>query len=333
MVNDTMTARIDGNRRNSTFRACRRTAAAYVGIVVVLSACGGTRATSNWQGGSEEDLEASLAEVVEGFRGNVGVYVRHLDTGETAALRADDLFPTASMIKVPLLISTFDAIESHTLAYRDELVYRDSLLYPGVDLLGSFRDGEKIELSKVILLMTSLSDNTAALWLQSLSGGGAAANEWLAANGFSNTRVNSRTPGRQTDWEAYGWGQTTPREMAELLVRIRHGRAVSRAADETMYRMLTKNYWNDRALASIPPWIQAASKNGAVDAARSEVVLVNAPHGDYVFCVATNDQIDQSWDADNEGFALIRRISRVLWNHFEPESSWVPASQGAGSYR
>jgi len=33
---------------------------------------------------------------------------------------------------------------------------------------------------------------------------------------------------------------------------------------------------------------------GAVDESRSEVVLLNAPHGDYVFCVINKNQQDTS---------------------------------------
>ena len=277
-------------------------------------------------------LQARLEALVDGFHGDVGVYVRHLPTGRYAALHADTLFPTASLIKVPILVKTFDAIEQGRLAYHQRLVYRDSLRYPGEDLLGGFRDGEEITLSKVVLLMITMSDNTAALWLQHLCGTGVAINDWLAGHGFVHTRMNSRTPGREKDWERYGWGQTTPHEMAELLVRIRRGRAVSAAADEEMYRTLTRIYWNDEALSQLPPTVQAASKQGAVEAARSEVVLVNAPHGDYVFAVLTNHQADTRWTPDNEGYMLIRDVSRLLWHTFEPDADWQPA-EGAEKYR
>ncbi len=107
--------------------------------------------------------------------------------------------------------------------------------------------------------------------------------------------------------------------MAELLMMIREGTAVSREASEEMYRALTRIYWNDEALSQIPPYVQAASKQGAVSASRSEVVLVNAPHGDYVFCLITNNQEDTSWEDDNAGYVLLREVSRLLWKYFEPD--------------
>ena len=106
---------------------------------------------------------------------------------------------------------------------------------------------------------------------------------------------------------------------------IREGTAVSRSASEEMYRVLTRSYWNDESLSELPPWVQAASKQGAVSDSRSEAVLVNAPHGDYVFTVITNHQEDTGWDYDNEGFVLLRNVSRMLWEYFEPESAWHAA--------
>jgi beta-lactamase class A len=266
---------------------------------------------------ADSSLQAKLDAAVEGFRGDAGVYVRHLGTGEEASINADTLFPTASMVKVPILVATFDRIETGELSYTQKLTYHDSLLYAGVDILGSFKDGEEIELGKVAMLMITMSDNTASLWLQHLAGTGTAINEWLESRGFEGTRVNSRTEGRHEDWQRYGWGQTTPREMSELMLMIHERRAVSPEADEQMYRILSRPFWDDVALQEIPPTVQVAVKNGAVNRSRSETLLVNAPSGDYVFTVITKNQEDTGWDDDNEGWVLIRTISRILWEHFE----------------
>ena len=272
-----------------------------------------------------ESLESKIKKRVEGFCGDVGIFVKNLRTGEEVAINADSLFPTASMIKVPITIGIFDKIEKGELKHDSVLTYRDSLLYAGEDILGSFKDGEKISLSKVLMLMITTSDNTASLWCQYLAGTGTAINTLLDDYGFANTRVNSRTEGRQENWKQYGWGQTTPREMAELLMRIHEGNIISKRASERIYRNLTRIYWDGEALSQIPPYVQVASKQGAVNKSRSEVVLVNAPHGDYVFCVITKNQQDESWTSDNEGYVLLRNISALLWKHYEPESDWQPA--------
>ncbi len=301
---------------------CSRWSLAVIALILLVAP------VSLWaqsQPVDDAQLRQQLNELIKNVRGDVGIYVRHLPTGREVAIRADELFPTASMIKVPIMLALFEKMNRGELDYHEELMYRDSLLYPGDDILGSFRDSATIALSKLVMLMITTSDNTASLWCQSMAGTGTAINAWLSAHGIDSTRVNSRTPGRDSARALYGWGQTTPREMAELLVMIREGKAVSAGASEEMYRILTRIYWNGEALSEIPPWIQAASKQGAVNQSRSEVVLVNAPSGDYVFCVITKNQEDQSWEAGNEGFVLLRDVSRLLWNTFEPDFGWSPA--------
>ena len=274
---------------------------------------------------TDQKLTQIINELVKGFNGEVGIYVKNLKTGKIASYQADSIFPTASMIKVPITCGIFNKIEKGELDYGTQLIYKDSLLYEGEDILGSFKSGEKIALAKVLMLMITTSDNTASLWSQSLAGTGTAINALMEQNGFMHTRVNSRTPSRQANQKLYGWGQTTPKEMVDLLTLIRDGKMINSAASERIYRNLVRIYFDHEALSQIPPYVQAASKSGAVNAARSEVVLVNAPHGDYVFCIATKNQKDQSWNNTNEGYTLIRNLSKTLWNYFEPKSTWKPA--------
>ncbi|MEE9162986.1 MAG: serine hydrolase [Candidatus Neomarinimicrobiota bacterium] len=300
-------------------------------ILLIMMILTGTT-TPNRAGGGEQPegqvdrrLQSRLVALTEDFHGDVGIYARHLSTGRHVAIRADELFPTASLIKVPILLALFEKINAGELDYHGVLTYHDSLLYAGVDLLGSFKSGEGITLSRLVLLMITMSDNTASLWCQELAGGGTAINAWLEEHGFPLTRVNSRTPGRHADWEAFGWGQTTPRELTRMLVMIREGRAVSPAASEEMYRVLSRVFWDAHALSQVPPTVEVASKQGAVNRSRSEVALVNGPSGDYVFAVVTRNQVDESWGRENEGFALLRAVSRLLWETFEPNNGWEPA--------
>jgi beta-lactamase class A len=171
--------------------------------------------------------------------------------------------------------------------------------------------------------MMSTSDNTASLWLQGLAGTGTLINKYLDSLGMKDTRVNSRTEGRQSNREQYGWGQTTPKEMATLLKMIVENKIIDKTISEKMLRLMGRQYWDEVAISQIPPNIFVADKNGAVDASRSEVMYVNGAHP-YVLCICTKNNKDQSWDSNNEAWVLTRKLSFMLWQHFNPKSDWQP---------
>ncbi|WP_447642299.1 MULTISPECIES: serine hydrolase [Chitinophagaceae] len=269
-------------------------------------------------------LEKQLKPILESFHGMAGLYVENLKTGKFVAINADTIFPTASIVKVPILTTVYAQIDAGKLQYNQPLVYKDSLKYGGSGLMQFFKDSSKTDLSTAAALMIDYSDNTTSLWLQSLVGGSDKVNEIMESIGLRDTRDNSRT-NRESFRNIYGWGQTTPREMATLLKLIFQKKILTPSACESMYRTMSHVYYDNFSLSQIPPYIQTASKQGMVDASRSELVLVNAPHGDYVFYIATKNNQDQRWVVGNEAWGLQRKVSAILWNYFEPKSSWKPA--------
>lgn len=265
---------------------------------------------------ADKKLAAQITGLLKDFHGEVGVYVHDLKKNKTASINADSVFPTASMIKVPILIGIMDKIERGELEYHQPLIYKDSLLYPGEDILGSFKNDEKLEMSKAMMLMLTMSDNTAALWLQSLAGTGIRINQIMDSLGMKVTRVNSRTLGREDNRLQYGWGQTTPYEMATLIEKIVKGEVINADASAKMLRLLGRNYWDEEAISQIPSGVFIASKSGAVDESRSEVLFVNGKHCRYIFCICTNHNEDESWNTNNEAWELTRRLSKLLWNYY-----------------
>ena len=262
-------------------------------------------------------LQQSLETLTTGFKGDVGIYVKDLHTGKIASINADSIFPTASMVKVPILIGIMDKLNKGELKYHQELTYKDSLLYAGSDLLASLKNNEKVELSKVIMLMLTTSDNTASLWLQSLAGTGTRINQILDSIGYTATRVNSRTPGREAGRDKFGWGQTSPKEMATMFEALANRNLLDTASSEKMLRLLGRNYWDEEALSQIPPDVFVASKNGAVNASRSEVMYVSGKNARYVFCICTKNNKDTSWGSQNEAWELARKVSKLLWKTYK----------------
>lgn len=268
-------------------------------------------------------LQKKLQETLSGFNGVVGVYVKNLKTNKFAAINADTIFPTASMVKVPIMVGTFDKILKGQLKYDQEIVYKDSLDYDD-GIVGSLKDGAKLPLNEVMMLMCTVSDNTGSLWLQALAGGGIRINAIMDSLGLKNTRVNSRTPGREVNRTEFGWGQTTPREMANLLTMLRQRKVFTADASDRMYRNLGRQFWDGEGLSQLPENVKVGTKNGAVNRSRSEVVYVHAPHGEYVYCVITKKQKDESWTRNNEGYELLRKVGALLWNYYESKSGFKP---------
>jgi beta-lactamase class A len=280
--------------------------------------------SSEFSFGQKEDivLKSKLEAALKNFNGDVGIFVKNLKTNKFVAINADTVFPTASMVKIPIMIGTFDKILKGEVKYDQELTYKDSLDYDD-GIVGSLKDGAKLPLNEIMFLMCSVSDNTGSLWLQKIAGG-TRINTILDSLGFRNTRVNSRTEGREANRTLYGWGQTSPREMAELLTMIRQKKIFNEAASDRMYRNLGRQFWDAEGLSQIPENIKVGSKNGAVNRSRSEVALVHAPHGEYVYCIITKNQKDESWLRNNEGFELLRKVGALLWDYYEPKSKFKP---------
>jgi beta-lactamase class A len=228
------------------------------------------------------------------------------------------------MVKVPILIGLMHKIHNGELSYHQEMLFTDSVRYSeGEEILASFKDSQHIALNVLTMLMMSMSDNGASLWLQGLAGGGTQINKYLDSLGMKYTRVNSRTEGRKDDWRKYGWGQTTPREMATLMRYIVENKIINRQISERMLRMMSRQFWDEDAISQIPPNVFVADKSGAVDQTRDEVLYVNGDHP-YIFCICTKNNKDTSWETDNEAWVLTRKLSALLWKHFNPKSDWQP---------
>lgn len=267
---------------------------------------------------TDRRLEKNLQEIISGYNGQIGVYIKNLRTGKTAMINADTLFPTASIVKVPIFLGIMDRISRGELAYDSSFIYRDSLYYAGSDILGSFKNGEKITLKKLIMLMLTTSDNTASLWLQSLAGTGTRINTLLDSFGLQLTRVNSRTPGREENRTQYGWGQTSPREMGQLFEMIYRKEIYTPEICDRMLRCLGRNFWDvDEAISVIPPTVEVFSKNGCVKASRSEVMIVNLPKNPFVFSVFTKNNQDTRWTHDNEAWTLARKLAAFLYDYYK----------------
>jgi beta-lactamase class A len=265
-------------------------------------------------------LRARLEGVTAAHAGVVGVSIRDLDTGQGVSIRGDEPFPSASLIKVAVLVTLLDEVSQGRIRLdeRSTLVTRDRV--GGWGILKHMGSGLAPTLEDLAWLMITLSDNTATnLILDKVDVRTVGAK--MEALGLPRTKIHAKTFRRETSVAMdssvlYGLGVTTPDETVQLFALLHEGRAVSPALDSLALAMLAAN--QDDALLTrwLPAGMRVAHKSGAVERSRNDCGIVYSPAAPVAVCVMTRENEDTSYGVDNAAYQLVARVAREVYDHY-----------------
>jgi beta-lactamase class A len=289
-------------------------------IVLLLPACAGAQRAPALAGSPSapsadtSSLRRSLDSLARGFHGVLGYTIHNIDTGERLSLRGDETFPTASLIKVPILVTVFDLAEKGSLSLDDPLTVLRIDQVPGSGVLQFMHPGMALTIRDAAVLMSILSDNTATnLLLDRI----VIRRVWskMEALGLPHTKVHSKSFLRISSVAMdssvkYGLGVTTPNEMARLFELLATGRAVSPAADSAMLDILADNQdlvMMQRSVAGLA----VPHKTGATDSVRAECALFRLQTR-VVACALTKQNADTRWVVDNEAQVLLGAVGESI---------------------
>ena len=272
-------------------------------------------------------LRRTLDSLAGTHRGVTGYVVHNLDTGERIARDADAPYPTASLVKVPILVALFDQVAKGRIALDDPLTVLRIDQVPGSGQLQFLHNGLAITVRDAAWLMITTSDNTATNLILDRIG---IRTVWQAmeARGLPRTKVHAKVFNRATSLAPdssvkYGLGVTTPDEMARLFALLADGRAVSPAADSQMVDMLVHNE-DLTMLQRYVDDVRAAHKTGSVDAARTECSLWFL-QSRVVACVLTRENADQRYSLDAGAHLVMARMGQAIVAAW-PRAAARPAS-------
>jgi beta-lactamase class A len=288
---------------------------------------------------TSQSLEARLAPLAKAHKGKVAIAVKDLKTGQSYYLGADEVMPTASLIKLPVMIEVYQQVAEGKVKLSDMVTLHDSDKVPGSGILTyHFSEGATFPLRDAVRLMIAYSDNTATnLILDRI--GVASTSKRMTAWGFPNTRINAKVyRGKTTSIDPartkkYGLGSTTAREMVELLEKLYRGKLVSPAACKEMIGHLKQCQDKDKIKRFLPAKIEVADKTGAVSDVRTDAGILYLPSGPVVLCVLTAHNEDRRWDRDNAGNLLIAHVAQEVYRYFGNKTGkgHAPAIQQSGS--
>ncbi len=270
--------------------------------------------------GSFQSLRPALEARIAKHHGVVGLALLDPKTGEVLAIRGDETFPTASVIKVSVLLTLFHRVQDGRLHLDDPIWLVQADQMPGSGILQFFRTPHQLMLEDAAEFMISQSDNTATnLAIDKI--GIRNVNNYADSLGFHHTRLWAKVfqrAGTTIDPDSskkYGLGVTTPLEMARMLALIYNGQAVSADASKRMNKMLLDQTQGPNEIPRyLPTGVKVAHKTGSDDDVRNDVAIVYSPARDFVLSIFTKNNADKAWRIDNEAETLLADLGRIVYD-------------------
>jgi beta-lactamase class A len=286
---------------------------------------------------AQQSLQSQLDAVAAAHHGKVALFAENLKTGETVQIDPDRTVPTASVIKLTILLEAMNEVRNGQASLDEKIVLKTDDQVAGSGMLAFMDSPLTLTLKDVLTLMIVVSDNTAT-------------NLMIDRFGLDKINAHTRELGLKdtylykkvfkppvspmpSDQPKYGLGKTTPREMAKVIVKIglcqlgtvaRPAVVSDGALCDVMLKMLRDQFYRN----GIPRYIEGldssesgsaiANKTGAVDASRNDVGLVASKNGLIVISAFTYENADHSWSSDDEGDVTIAKMSQTIVKAWSP---------------
>lgn len=273
------------------------------------------------QDATNKPLVDRLLPLIEAHDGEVAVSVRHISSGEEFHYRSDVVMPTASLIKLPVMIEAYRQAKEGLIDLQEMVEWTDADKVPGSGILTRhFTAGSKLSLRDLTRLMIAYSDNTATNLVVDQVGLNATART-MASLGFPETRLHSKVYRKNTSIfpnrsQEYGLGSTRASDMVDLLERIHRRQLVTPEACDEMIEHLLACEDRSKLPKLLPEDVKFAHKTGAVSAVRCDAGLLLLRDSAIAICVLTRRNKDRRWTDDNAANLLCARIGRLVFDHY-----------------
>jgi len=257
-------------------------------------------------------FETSIRSIISENAGIFGIAAWNLQDDRQFLLNEHEVFPSASVIKVPIIAELFWQRDEGRVSLDEVVRLTDEVKVPGSGILKELRAGLEMTLYDLAMLMIVLSDNTATnMIIDRLTP--EAVTSRMRSIGLKNT-VLAR---KMYDWEEQKKGKEnlcTPYDMMILLKKIVDGEISSKSTCLEIVEIMAKQQYRDKIPLLLPEGIKIANKTGSISGVTHDVAIVYTDWGPYILCVMSKG-IDDAEDQRIAKFA-IARISRVVYDEF-----------------
>jgi beta-lactamase class A len=259
----------------------------------------------------------SVADLVQRFPGIIGIYCRTLTPAPPlVAVRADEKFAAASIIKLPVMLTVYRAFERKTASPDEYITLLPGDITEGAPILGDAHSGQRWPIGVLVNAMIRYSDNIASNALISHFGF-TEINATIRNAGMTHTLLARHfagevPPGRRN------LNVTTPHDIGLLLYEIERGAhegiptVASPASCRAMIQTMLGQEYREMIPAGIKRHVAIANKTGELDNVRSDAAIVDPlSEAPYILVILTRD-LDYPGLAYGEIAEFAERIDNVM---------------------
>jgi beta-lactamase class A len=298
------------------------------------------------------DLERAVGAEAAGVKGRFGVYIKHVESGESLGIRDGERFQLASVFKIPVLMTLHKQIALGRISLDDRIMFEQRMKTYGSGLMGDMKPGLNISIQDLQLLMMARSDNTATDILYDLVTPEAIA-ATLAELGAKETTIDYDTrglilaflgldPARRltpveldnlpesvwTDkgrlaaakaFETSTHNTSTPREIGMLLEKCVKGEFVDRATSDRVLETMKSHTGAELILRYLPFSTEIARKGGSLAKDGEDTVLLDAgvvwlpeKAGTLILCLFGNDLHEVHYELKHK----MGMMARAAYDYF-----------------
>ncbi|MCC6606022.1 MAG: serine hydrolase [Anaerolineae bacterium] len=273
-------------------------------------------------------LAEQLGQICAGFDGRIGLSAHNFQTGETVGCRAEEVFPTASIIKLPVLLTLMQQVQDGQYSLDDTIMLRRGDQIGGSGLLQFLSPGLTMPIRDWAFLMMSISDNLATNVLIDQVGM-EKVQAWLAEHGYPDVVLRRKIDFTILNKDQNELGTATPAALTQMMTAVFHNKHLTPDACQEMLRMMNK-VGADRIGRYLPfePYgsevpeeskLNLAGKTGSLKGMRGQTAVVwrgkrEAKRGFAITVINEGNREPELWNPDAPGVLVIGRLARAVYD-------------------
>ena len=252
-------------------------------------------------------LRSGLISLMENYPDlKPSIYVWDYETQNYVSINASKTYPTASIIKIPVLIDVFKSIENNQFSLEDKMALTEIFRTEGSGNLQFHARNSKYTIDELANRMIIDSDNSATNMLISKVGSMQDVNSQIRAWGLNNTEINTWLP------DYRGTNFSTAKDIATMLYNIDYNdKFLSEFSRSKMLNYMGHVHNNQLAQAGLGEGSVFLHKTGDIGQMLGDAGIVISPNGIKYIMVILVKRPHNSFAAKE----FIVNASRIIYDY------------------